>query len=137
MDKKTVIAGLMVFIAAGSFYAGMKYDQSQNSVANRGAGSRLAFVSGSRGARNGGDLVSGEVVSKDDKSLTLKLRDGLVGQGGSKIVFFSESTSIMKAAGGNSQDLLVGEQVMVNGTANQDGSINAQSIQLRPKSAQN
>ena len=72
-------------------------------------------------------MVSGDIISKDAMSITVKLRDG-----GSKIVFFSDTTEISRFASGSASDLLVGKSVMVNGKTNDDGSVTAQSIQLRP-----
>ncbi len=135
---------IVIIVGAGSFYGGMKYDQSKNPTANRNAGGFANLSSeerqarlqqfgaigqngGARGTQANGGFATGEIISKDEKSLTIKLQDG-----GSKIVFFSDSTPIMKSASGTSQDLATGEQVTVTGTANQDGSISAQSIQLRP-----
>jgi hypothetical protein len=69
----------------------------------------------------------GDIISGDDKSATLKLRDG-----GSKIVFFSDNTAITKFTQGAKSDLVVGESVMVEGTNNPDGSITATTIQIRP-----
>jgi hypothetical protein len=69
----------------------------------------------------------GEIISQDNSSLTIKLRDG-----GSKIVFFSADTKISKMDAGSLADLKIGESVMANGTANADGSVTAATIQLTP-----
>ena len=78
-----------------------------------------------RGGANSGMAV-GETIAKDDKSITLKLRDG-----GSKIVFYSASTQWQKMAEASQYDFAVGKQVIASGTANSDGSVTAQMIQLR------
>ncbi len=127
-----IIVVIAVVVGGGAFYGGMKYGQStgspslnrQNFQANMqqlGTGTM-----GQRGGTQSGvGFTGGEIISKDDKSITIKLKDG-----GSKIVFFSDATEIMKSIEGLVGDLTVGEQVQINGTANQDGSITAQSIQL-------
>ncbi len=128
----------IVCLGAG-FFAGWKYEKSQSPLsklpqdsqqrfqrmaanANGAAGSGMAS-----GNRNAGGFVNGEVLSKDNQSITVKLRDG-----GSKIVFFSTSTEVSKFASGNVDDLSVGASIMVQGKTNSDGSITAQTIQLRP-----
>ncbi len=139
MDKKTIssIIGITLIVGGGAFYGGMKYDQNQNAAAalarsaSRGAGGPQGGARGFRGGANGG-FVSGEVLSKDDKSVTIKLRDG-----GSKIIFLSGSTEVTKSAQGSAQDISVGAQVSTNGTANSDGSVTAQMIQIRPKMPNN
>lgn len=78
------------------------------------------------GRQQSSGFVNGEIIAKDDKSITLKLRDG-----GSKIVFFSDSTEITKTAKGLVDDLRTGQQIVVNGNQNPDGSVTAETIQLR------
>jgi hypothetical protein len=81
---------------------------------------------GSRGGISGG-FAAGEIIAKDNTSVTVKLSDG-----GSKIIFFNQNTPITKSVGGSVADLKIGEQIIAQGTANQDGSLSSQSIQLRP-----
>ena len=69
--------------------------------------------------------VSGEIIGSDDKSVTVKLQDG-----SSKIVLLSDSAQINKASVGAKEDLKTGENIVVFGTTNSDGSVTAQSIQI-------
>ncbi|MFA4998664.1 MAG: DUF5666 domain-containing protein [Candidatus Paceibacterota bacterium] len=131
MKKTLIIVGVLVLLGAGAFLGGMKFGESKKSNAGfpqgefqnmqQGAG---AGLTGS--GKNGGGLVNGDILSKDDKSITVKLRDG-----GSKIVLFSDTTEISKFVSGTSADLEVGKTVTITGKTNQDGSVTAQSIQLK------
>ena len=137
----SIIIIIAAVVSGGSFYAGVKYGQSKNSAIIRGtgesfnfsgngtgAGSRVVGQRTTRGAGNSnGGIAVGEIISKDDKSITIKLRDG-----GSKIIFLSNSTSVMKTVDGSATDLEVSEQITALGSPNPDGSITAQSIQIRP-----
>ena len=131
-NKIVLIVGAIVLIAA-SFFGGMQYGKSKGQqmpgsftgLSSQGRQFQQTDGSSRRIGAQGSGFVFGEVISKDDKSVTVKLPDG-----GSKIVFFSTSTSVMKSAEGSVNDVVVGEQVSVNGTANQDGSVTAQSIQV-------
>lgn len=135
MKKILPVIGLLILVGGGSFYGGMKYADSKRAAAIgvRGGAANFRNVAGgaARGTGAGGNVrggsASGEILSKDNTSLTIKLRDG-----GSQIVFFSSSTQIMKSSAGTAADLKAGENVVVNGSANSDGSVTAQSIQLRP-----
>lgn len=123
------IAGL------GAFYGGMAFAKTKAGALGRRGGdiqsARGAGLPGGAGfVRRGGDggFASGEILAKDSASITVKLRDG-----GTKIVFFSDATEIGKFTSGAAADLEVGKAVTVVGKANADGSIAAQTIQLRPE----
>jgi hypothetical protein len=127
MQKNLVITGAIavaIVIAGASFWGGMIYGKSQNNRPGFNGGNSAISI---RGNRQNVGLNSGEIISKDDKSITIKLVSG-----GSKIIFFSASTEIGKFVSGALSDLEVGKNVMVQGQSNSDGSITAQSIQIRP-----
>ncbi len=143
MPTKYILPLVIAFLAVGgcSFYGGMQYAKSSGDA--RG-GARFqagaaggnpqfqggAFKTGAGGqgqVRIMGGGTIGEVISKDDKSLTVKLMDG-----GSKIVFYSASTTVGKMSDGTLDDLSAGTNVSVMGTPNQDGSLTASQIQIRP-----
>lgn len=133
MDKKLIIVSLVAVILIGAaFYGGMAYGKSQRPAmfARNGQGGQFGNFArgGARGA--GGGFTAGEVLSKDAGSLTIKLPNG-----SSMIVLTSSSTAVMKAATGTIADVQVGSNVAVQGSANSDGSLSAQSIQLRPAGA--
>ena len=46
------------------------------------------------------------------------------------VVFFTDSVAVTKNTTGSITDLVVNENVVVNGSVNSDGSINALTIQL-------
>ena len=143
MNKNHYIAivAIVVVVGGGAFYGGMQYGTSKakaTQVAARGnfgggvnGGQRGQGAGQNAGVQRmggaGGGFINGSILSKDDKSITVKSQDG-----SSKIIFFSDSTTIGKATAGSVSDLATGQQVMVNGKANSDGTIAAQNIQIRP-----
>lgn len=126
MKNKNIflVLGLLILISAGAFYGGMKYQESKSSTFSRqgGTGARQ-----SQGNRMGFRPVSGEIISADEKTITVKLQDG-----SSKIVLFSDKTTINKADVATKTDLKAGVKVVVFGSTNSDGSVTAQNIQLNP-----
>lgn len=119
---------LVVAFSAGSFFGGMKYQQSKQPAFLRQFGGGQGMRAGQgQGSRQGFRPVNGEIISNDEKSITVKLQDG-----SSKIVLFSDKTEINKAATATKEDLKTGDKVMVVGTENSDGSVTAQNIQLNP-----
>lgn len=140
MTKKhiLIVAVIVIVAGGGGFFGGMKYAQSKTPTFKAGAfapgqGRTGMFQQGAGGsgtarrASSGGQFINGQVLSKDDKSVTVK-----VGNTGSKIIFYSASTSIGKTTSGSAEDILVGKEVSISGTSNSDGSITAQNIQIRP-----
>ena len=148
MNKNLLIVIVAAVIAAGAgFFVGMKYGQARalnpktiaamsqeqrqqlfagfRSGNGGGGGFGGRGGAGGRGA-NGGGFVAGEILSKDDKSITVKMSDG-----SSKIVFVGASTTVEKPATSTFADLLTGQQVVVMGQTNSDGSVTAQNIQVR------
>ncbi|MDO8676340.1 MAG: hypothetical protein Q7K16_01675 [Candidatus Azambacteria bacterium] len=136
--SKTIIIFIIAVavIGGGAFYGGLRYGKSQAVNAQNsarqlrqfgGAASAGFNGAGRRGGVNGG-FITGDIIAKDAQSITLQLTQS----GGSKIIFLSGSSQISKFAAAAPADLEIGKTVMVNGTANSDGSLTAQTIQLRP-----
>ncbi len=143
-DSKTILIAILgaVLIGGVGFYGGTLYQKGKSSI---GFNSRMMGAnfgrSGNGDARDGrtgsgGTLGSmanragfrpivGEILSKDDKSITVKLQDG-----SSKIVLLAQSTVINKAEKVDASALIVGDSVRVFGTTNSDGSVTAQDVQL-------
>jgi hypothetical protein len=132
MKKNITIALVIILVAAASFYGGTLYgakdkkatpDFSRMGVPGQQNGSGIK-----RNVGQNGGFVNGSLLSQDEKSLTVKLPDG-----GSKIIFWSDSTQFMKMASSSREQLAVGDNLMVSGTTNTDGSVLAQTIQVRPE----
>ena len=139
-QNEIIIATLTVLVVAGiAFYGGLIYQKNygkinpqnfshdrQNGNSNRqGRAGGGAMIPG--GPNRDGSFISGEVLSKDDKSITVKTRDG-----GSKIIYFSGSTTVGKTVDGSANDLNTGIQIMATGKTGADGSLAADNIQIRP-----
>ena len=125
----TLIVVAVVF-AGGGFFGGMKYQQSKTPAvaARTGAAGFAGRRTGSGGANMG--FANGQVLSADQNSITVKLQNG-----GSQNVILAPSTTYRKAVDGTISDVAVGSQVTVTGTTNSDGSLTAQSVQIRSASS--
>ncbi|MEI6288398.1 MAG: hypothetical protein WCP18_02310 [bacterium] len=150
--KNTILVAIIVAVVfgAGGFYGGMQFSKGKNSTPNfaggnfRGGANAGAGMAGGaqRRGQAGGGFVNGQILSADANSLTIQLRQGNNATGttanaGSKIVLFSDATEVGKFVSGTPADLVAGANVMVTGKTNTDGSISAQSIQIRPIGAPN
>lgn len=135
-----IIIGILIIVAIAG-YGGFKYGQSHTPVNNgqrgqfnmargKSAQGGLALRSPDRSAggfSGGGGMFAGDIIKKDNQSLTIQLRDG-----GSKIIWFSTSTEVSKMAVGSLNEVNIGQAVTIIGATNSDGSVVAKTIQLRP-----
>lgn len=124
----TIIVALIV--GGVAFFGGMQYQKTQASGPmqgqSRGAnGQGQGGLQGRAGNAQGMAPVSGEILSQDDTSITIKMQDG-----SSKIVILSDDTSINKSSEDSKSDLKTGETVTAFGTTNSDGSITAQNVSI-------
>lgn len=135
MKKNMYWIVALVIVIGVAFYGGNLYGKNLSASSRKSGIGQGQFGNGAGrqgGARQGGmmgggGLINGSVFSKDDKSITLTLPDG-----GSKIIFYSSTTTVGKMTQGAVADLATGEQVSVVGKTNDDGTVTAQSIQIRP-----
>jgi hypothetical protein len=135
----TIIAAIVCLgagIAIGRYLLPNKPTSNDQFAARMGdrqfGGQGGQFAQGARGARAGGGqnggFVNGELLKKDATSLSVKQRDG-----STKLILVTSSTKALKMTEGTIGDINVGQQVMVTGSTNSDGSITAQTVQVRPE----
>jgi len=150
MKKNFIMIIVVLVIAAGAFFGGIKYGQGKaftpTALAKLNSNQRQEIAQSLRGNMTGqnnrmgngfrmfgggqtlgGNAVAGQIIAKDDKSITVKTQDG-----SSKIVFYSSSTTIGKMTQGSAADLNIGEEIFAGGSTNSDGTVTAQNIQIRP-----
>jgi hypothetical protein len=126
-NKTKIIIGAIIIIAV-SFFGGYKYGQGTNASSSLATTTRGLGFGGARGGRTSGEsFVSGQILSMDAQSITVKLATG-----GSMLVYVSPSTTIQKTVDGSKKDLTVGQDVTAMGISNTDGSVSANSVQIRP-----
>ena len=110
---------ILVLVGAAAFFGGTKYAQSMRSNFRQNFQGNRQFST---------RPVNGEIVSLDDKSITVKMPDGQ-----SKIVILSATTQINQTTKADKTDLKEGSMVAAFGSENSDGSLTAQNIELNPQ----
>ncbi|MDB5254975.1 MAG: hypothetical protein JWL92_351 [Candidatus Nomurabacteria bacterium] len=127
-----IIGGVVIavlFFWAGTAFAKHKSVSATPAMGMQGARGNFAGGTMRNGAAAGG-FVSGTVLSKTDTTITVQNQAG-----GSKIILVSPSTAVSKSAQGSITDVAVGSSILATGSTNSDGSITAQTLQLRPEGA--
>lgn len=124
------VAGLVIGGAAGYLAPhGAAVSAARGQFTQGQFAGRTGAAGAARGGFGGGTM--GEVISFANGTLTLKTADG-----GTKLVLVGTSTPILTTKAGSAADLSVGANVLVVGSGNSDGSITAQSVQVRPAGMQ-
>ncbi len=155
MDKKNKILigigsiAVIIAVGAGAFFVGMNYKKKGGALEGRVGGPMMndggfgnprkqmnprqgtgqqdgrRVMQGGVGAGQG--MILGEIISKDGTSITVKTKDG-----SSKVIYYSDSTDVNKSVESSKDELSSGQQVMVGGKSNSDGTVTAENIQIRP-----
>ncbi len=140
MKNNTVIIIAIISLALG-FGGGYLFKNCQVGKIRPNFGSQLPDRQGNgqglqnvqrpqngQGPQTGfGGMVMGEIVSQDESSITVKIQDG-----STKMVVLGDSTTYSKTQSIEKAELSMGNQVRIFGSANSDGSITAQNVQLNP-----
>jgi hypothetical protein len=137
--KLIMVVALLVVLMGGSFYGGYLFANSKtpkgmgfgapNGSGFRTMGEQAGIGIGSAAQRNNkvaGGMVNGEIISVDATGITVKTKEG-----STRIVFLSEKSSVTKSVAVVVADLKVGDEVVVTGESNADGSVNGTTVQLR------
>lgn len=126
--KKSILGAvvLAVLLMICCYYLGYQNGKSSVTPSGQFAGAGAKFA-----RNNSVGMVNGSVLSMDNSSITVKMRDG-----STKIVLYSPSTLVLKSTTGTTSDVSTGSQVMVQGKTNSDGSVTANTIQIRPDMSQ-
>ncbi len=97
----------------------------------RGASSGVAAAARGtytpHGNQIAGGVLTGSIAKTGNGSLTLNTRDG-----SSRLILLTPDTVILKSVQGTTTDLTQGADALITGSANSDGSISAQTIDVRP-----
>lgn len=141
-NQKIVIACVITAVLAGGvgYVGGVKMSPLKRSVMfNSRSGQTMNLRNNNQNNQNGngitnapnmmgrGGAITGEVIAKDNKSLTIKMSDG-----SSKIVIISDKTNYRMASESSLDKIEVGTKVATFGDSNSDGSTTATSIEINP-----
>jgi len=129
--KPLYVVIIVVVVAAAAFWGGMTYEKSKAAASYAGAGAggrfggRFGGGAGGPGGASGMMPVSGKITASGNNTITVQLSDG-----SSKIVDLTSQTKINKSSQGSVSDLTTGQNVTAFGSANSDGSVTAQAVNV-------
>jgi len=136
MNKSIIgIAVTVIVVGIGAFYGGMRYGGDSTAGQNISFGQRQQRFGGQEGGfrdrlrtrQDGFQAVTGKIIEQNEGGITVEQSDG-----STKIIFVNGATAITKSVNGTPLDLSKGEQALINGNENPDGSITANTIQVNP-----
>lgn len=110
------------FVASAAPGRAMMFQGGGNGGAGGQQGNRMRVSGGAAGM----GFINGTLVKKDESSFSVKQRDGSM-----KLVLITSSTKASKMTDASLKDFNLDQQVMITGTANSDGSVTAQTVQIR------
>src|SRR5579859_7318858 len=132
MNKNIIFGIILVVVAGGAFWGGIAYATSGTPTSTRGqftgAGGAGGFAGRGGAGRTGGGFTAGTIVSSGNGSISIQS----MMSSSTEIVLVGNSTQVFKTVSGSQSDLTPGANVVITGTPNSDGSMTAQSIQIRP-----
>jgi len=143
----TVLIAAIVIAGGAGFYGGTKYagagtpeqmvggfPQGPGGVPSEDIRQRFQGGTGAPGGAGGQGFrggsgfaqpVVGKIVATTENGFSVALEDG-----SSKVVIIGDSTTVMRSEAASSDALIAGESVMVMGSANDDGTYTARSVQI-------
>lgn len=124
--------GLLIGFAGGFYFKTYQQSKQRSNFMNGNSNTQRFVPNGSnrengQGRVNFGGATEGDIISIDEKSITVKLLDG-----STKIIFLGDTTNYSNISDSKKEDLKIGIKVAVFGSPNTDGSLTAQRIQLNP-----
>ena len=133
MNRNQIIGAVIVLliVGGGAFYGGMSYAASQTPARSNfaaGTGGAGGFAGRGAGGTRTGGFTAGTIVANSNGTISIQQQNG----SSTEIVLVGPSTQILKTTAGSASDLSVGTMVTITGTGNSDGSMTANSIQIRP-----
>ena len=136
MNKNAWVTALVVAIVfgGGGYYLGKQSAASATPTSGSGTFAGRTGGAGRFGGGAGGGFTAGTIIATGNGSITIQMAasTSTTATTGTKIVLYDTNTQIAKTTAGSMSDLTTGQNVIVTGTTNSDGSVTATMIQLRP-----